>query len=220
MTGAEPALVVSEIYLSVQGESTWAGCPCTFVRLTGCPLRCVWCDTEYAFYGGKRMALQEVMDRVKALGCPVVEVTGGEPLAQPACLALLEALVEAGFTVLLETSGAYPIAPLPAAVHAIMDLKCPGSGESHRNLWDNLSALRPHDEVKFVLADRADYEWAREVTRREGLTARCRAVLFSPAFGLLAPADLARWITEDGLFGVRMQLQMHKHIWPSDTKGV
>lgn len=166
------------------------------------------------------MALDDVVARVKALGCQLVEVTGGEPLAQPACLPLLEALVRGGYTVLLETSGAYPIAPLPYAVHAIMDLKCPGSGESHRNLWENIAALRPHDEVKFVLADRADYEWAREVTRREGLTGRCRAVLFSPAHGLLAPADLARWIIEDRLTEVRMQLQMHKHIWPPDTKGV
>ena len=213
-------LHVSEIYLSVQGESTWAGLPCTFVRLTGCPLRCVWCDTEHAFYGGQKIALEEIMARVREIGCPLVEVTGGEPLAQPNCLALLQALLDDGRTVLLETSGAYPIAPVPRAVHKIVDLKCPDSGEQKRNLYENLDHLAPHDELKFVLASRRDYEWARDIVRERELTGRVRAVLFSCVFGMLEPATLVQWMLADRLFEVRMQLQAHKFIWPPDMKGV
>jgi len=213
-------LLVYEIYLSVQGESTWAGLPCIFVRMTGCPLRCTWCDTEYAFTGGERLELGQVLDHVRRLGCKLVEVTGGEPLAQPNCKVLLQALVDEGYTVMLETSGAYPIADVPVAVHKIMDLKCPDSGESHRNLLENIEYLAPHDEVKFVLASRRDYDWAREQVAHFNLTDRCAAVLFSCVFGKLNPATLVEWMIADKLFTVRMQLQAHKFIWPPDARGV
>jgi len=213
-------LMITEIYLSVQGESTWVGQPCTFIRLTGCPLRCTYCDTEYAFYGGTRMDLAEVMARTGELGCPLVEVTGGEPLAQPNCTALLQALLDAGYTVLLETSGAYSIENVPRAVHKIVDLKCPSSGEMHRNLYENMNLLAPEDEVKFVLGSREDYDWSKEQVHKYGLPEKCRAVLFSCVFGKLEPAQLVEWMVEDKLFGVRFQLQAHKFIWPPDAKGV
>lgn len=216
----ELRLQVYEIYLSIQGESTWSGAPCTFIRLTGCPLRCVWCDTEYAFTGGERLTIAEILRRTAELGCPVVEVTGGEPLAQPNCIPLLEALLDSGHTVLLETSGAFPIASVPAAVHRIVDLKCPDSGEQHRNLYENIPLLTERDEVKFVLSSRTDYEWARDLLRREGLAARCRAVQLSCVFGSLEPAQLAEWMLADHLFEARLQLQAHKFIWAPEARGV
>lgn len=215
----EQALKVTEIFRSIQGESTWVGLPCAFVRLTGCHLRCVWCDTAYAFTGGTMMSVQEVLDRVEKLGCPLVEITGGEPLLQPACPTLAASLLQRGKTVLCETSGALPIDRLPSDVIKIMDIKCPGSRESHRNDWGNIHRLSARDEVKFVLADRGDYEWSCEVIRQYNLPAQCRQVLLAPAFELLDPKELAQWILEDGL-PVRLQLQLHKYIWPPDQRGV
>ncbi|MGB9693157.1 MAG: radical SAM protein [Candidatus Sumerlaeaceae bacterium] len=212
--------MITEIYLSIQGESTWAGCPCVFVRLTGCPLRCSYCDTEYAFTGGRRIRLEDVLAEVASFGCPLVEITGGEPLAQPACVELLRILVTHGFTVLLETSGAFSLANVPAEVRKIMDLKCPSSGEAERNLWGNIEFLQPHDEVKFVIGDRTDFEWASKVCREHGLVKRVRAVLFSPVFGKLAPLSLAQWILDERLFDVRLQLQLHKYVWPPEARGV
>lgn len=212
-------LTLTEIYRSIQGESTWAGLPCTFVRFTGCHLRCVWCDTAYAFYGGEKTTVGTVLEKVAELGVPLVELTGGEPLLHKACPTLAECLLERGYTVLCETSGALPIERLPRDVIKIMDLKCPGSGESERNDWSNIGALSGCDEVKFVIADRADYEWSRDVVRRHDLPKRCRAVLFSSAFGQASPREIVEWILEDGL-EVRFQLQMHKYIWPPDQKGV
>ncbi|HRI87662.1 MAG TPA: radical SAM protein [Candidatus Hydrogenedentes bacterium] len=212
-------LTITEIYKSVQGESTWAGLPCIFVRLTGCNLRCVWCDTEYAFYGGKKMSVGEVVDACDALDCKLVEITGGEPLLQKHCGTLGQCLLEAGYTVLCETSGALPIDRLPSDVIKIMDLKCPGSGELEKNDWSNIDKLSARDEVKFVIADRADYEWARDIVRKYDLASRCNQVLFSPVFGPVEPKSLVEWILEDKL-PVRFQLQMHKFIWPPDAKGV
>lgn len=221
LPGGPPAatLTVSEIYTSVQGESTWVGLPCTFVRLTGCPLRCVWCDTAYAFHGGTKMAVRQVVDECVRLACPLVEITGGEPLAQRRCGELAQQLIDKGFTVLCETSGALPIDLLPDPVIKIVDLKCPGSGEVHRNDWSNIEKLTVRDEVKFVIADRMDYEWSREILREHQLELRCRQVLFSPVFGSMDAKALVEWILEDRL-PVRFQLQMHKFVWPPDTKGV
>ncbi len=219
-TQQSPTLVISEIYLSIQGESTWAGCPCVFVRLTGCPLRCTYCDTEYAFSGGKRLSLSSILAEIESFGCRLVEITGGEPLAQPNCVELMHQLVSRSYVVLLETSGAYSLADVPREVRKIMDFKCPSSGELERNLWENVEFLTPHDEVKFVIGDREDFDWAKEVCQRFSLEKRVRAVLFGPVFGKLNPADLARWILEERLFGVRLQLQLHKYIWPPDTRGV
>lgn len=215
-------LRVSEIYASVQGESSFAGQPCVFIRLTGCPLRCVWCDTEYAFRGGEKQPLQHILDAALRFGVPMVELTGGEPLAQREAPELLRALCETFATVLLETSGAYPIADLDPRVHVIMDLKAPGSGESERNLWDNLPALQANDELKFVLADRADYDWSAEVVRQRIVPDPNIAdvpIHFSPVHGQLDPKVLVEWILEDQL-PVRLQLQQHKYIWAPDTKGV
>lgn len=212
-------LVVTEIYRSIQGESTWAGAPCTFIRLTGCNLRCVWCDTEYAFHDGARMAIPEILAECRRLDCPLVEITGGEPLLQKGCPRLAEALLAEGYTVLCETSGALPLAGLPGDVIKIMDLKCPGSGECDKNDWANIDALGRRDEVKFVIASREDYEWSRDVLRKYNLAARCHAVLFSPVFGAIDPKDIVAWLLEDRL-EVRFQLQMHKFIWPPGQKGV
>ena len=212
-------LHINEIFYSIQGESTHAGRPCVFVRLTGCNLRCKWCDTEYAFYEGRRMPIAEVVEIIRGYRCDLVEVTGGEPLLQEGVYPLTDAMLAAGATVMIETSGAVDVSRLDPRVIKIMDLKCPGSGEGTRNLWSNLDHLTSRDEVKFVLSDRADYEWARDVIRQNNLAARVNAVLMSPVFGQLEPADLAAWILEDRL-AVRMQLQMHKHIWPPDTRGV
>jgi len=212
-------LTVNEIYQSVQGESTWAGLPCVFVRLTFCDLRCSYCDTEYAFYEGKKMTLDEIVDQVRGFGCPLVEVTGGEPLLQPNCVPLLHRLCESGFTVLLETSGAHDIGPVDARVHKIMDLKTPSSGECARNLYTNIAHLTARDEVKFVVGSREDYEWTREKIREYDLAAKVRAVLLSPVFGKIAPADMVAWMLEDKL-PARFQLQMHKFIWEPRARGV
>lgn len=210
-------LRVTEIFHSVQGESTHAGRPCVFVRLTGCPLRCRWCDTAYAFHGGESMSQDQVVEQVRGLQCQLVEVTGGEPLAQPACLPLLRRLCDEGFEVLLETSGALSIEAIDPRVRIIMDLKCPDSDESDRNRWDNLDRLRPGDEIKFVIASRADYEWARGVIDEHRLGER-GAVLFSPVWGECDPGDLARWMLEDRS-AVRLQLQLHKLLF-GDRPGV
>jgi 7-carboxy-7-deazaguanine synthase len=220
----EPFLRITEIFHSIQGESTWAGLPCTFVRITGCPLRCVWCDTEYAFEGGERMTIEEILDQVRTLGTDLVEITGGEPLAHKNAFLLAELLLDAGFTVLVETSGAFDVSPLDSRAHKIMDLKCPGSGEVERNHWDNLPHLTERDEVKFVVLDRADYEWMRKVISERGLGDRVRsgdlkALLVSPVWGDIDLEELAGWILEDRL-PVRMQLQLHKQIWGSHKKGV
>jgi 7-carboxy-7-deazaguanine synthase len=215
----EDTLVIHEIYASIQGESTFAGLPCTFVRTTGCNLRCTWCDTPQAFYGGTRMTRDEVLAKALATGTPLVELTGGEPLLQPAVLPLLRALCDAGRTVLIETSGEADIANVDPRVHKIMDLKAPGSGESHRNRWSNLRHITPRDEIKFVLADRADYEWMRAALREHDLAARTPNLLASTVFGKLAARDLVAWVLEDAL-PIRVQLQMHKYIWAPDAQGV
>ncbi|MBM3289715.1 MAG: radical SAM protein [Candidatus Hydrogenedentes bacterium] len=214
-----PSLTVTEIFKSVQGESTWAGLPCTFVRLTGCNLRCVWCDTDYAFYGGERKTVAEIVETCAAMNCPLVEITGGEPLLQKHCATLAQALLERGFTVLCETGGSLPIDRLPDNVIKIMDLKCPGSGEVAKNDWSNIGRLSRRDEVKFVIADRADYDWARGVVREYDLAMKCRQVLFSPVFGSIDAKSLVEWILADDL-PVRFQLQLHKFVWAPDTKGV
>jgi len=224
MSSAERTLAVTEIFHSIQGESTWAGAPCTFVRLTGCPLRCVWCDTAYAFHGGERMSLESIVAEVQARSARLVEITGGEPLAQPAAGELAEKLLDAGYTVLVETSGAVDVSTLDARVHKIMDLKCPGSGESHRNLWANLEHLSARDEIKFVVKDRADYEWARGTIREHGLDRRVeegslRALLMSPVWGEIDLEALAGWILEDAL-PVRFQMQLHKLVWGHERQGV
>jgi 7-carboxy-7-deazaguanine synthase len=216
---AEDTLVIHEIYASIQGESTFAGLPCTFVRTTGCNLRCVWCDTPQAFHGGTRMKRADVLARALALDTPLVELTGGEPLLQPGVLPLMRELCDAGKTVLVETSGEADVAGVDRRVHKVMDLKCPGSGESHRNRWSNLEHLGPGDEVKFVLADRADYEWMRAVVRERRLAERTPNLLASTVFGKLATRDLVAWVLEDKL-GVRVQLQMHKYVWPPEQTGV
>ena len=219
-----PFLRITEIFHSIQGESTWSGLPCTFVRLTGCPLRCVWCDTEYAFHGGERLTLDEIVEEVRSIGTPLVEITGGEPLAHPNAYVLTEQLLDEGFTVLVETSGAFDVAPLDPRAHRIMDLKCPGSGESDRNLWKNLDHLTGRDEVKFVVLDRRDYEWARDTISERGLARRFEegtlgGLLMSPVWATCDLTDLAGWILEDRL-PVRLQTQLHKHIWEPDARGV
>jgi 7-carboxy-7-deazaguanine synthase len=209
---------VTEIFHSIQGESTWAGRPCTFVRLTGCPLRCRWCDTEYAFHGGATMSLEEVLAQVERFECSLVEVTGGEPLSQKECPELLRSLCDRGYDVLLETSGAVSTESVDPRVVTILDVKCPDSGESDRNLWENLDRLRPRDEIKFVLASRRDYEWALETVQARDLSAR-NTVLFSPVWGELEPGTLASWILEDRA-RVRMQIQLHKVLYGADVAGV
>jgi 7-carboxy-7-deazaguanine synthase len=205
------SLQISEIFHSIQGEATRAGLPTVFVRLVGCPLRCVWCDTEHAFSGGQRMTLEAVLDEVASYGTHQVCVTGGEPLSQKNCLALLTALCDAGYDVSLETSGALDIAPVDSRVSRIMDLKAPGSGEFSKNLWSNLALLTAHDELKFVLKDRSDYEWARATVHERQLDRLC-PLLFSPVQESLDPRELAEWILADRL-PVRFQLQLHKLLW-------
>jgi len=212
-------LTISEIFHSIQGESTYAGAPCVLVRLAGCDLRCVWCDTPYAFTGGRRMEVAEVVGAVEAFGCALVEITGGEPLLQQDVYPLMAALRGRGMTVLLETGGHVSVERVPPGVVKILDVKCPASGESAKNHWPNLDRLGPADQVKFVVSDRADYEFARQVTARHALAARCAAVLFSPVHSALAPDDLAAWILADRL-PVRLQLQVHKFIWGAHARGV
>lgn len=204
-------LKITEIFLSVQGESSSVGWPTVFVRLTGCPLRCHYCDTAYAFHGGHWRTLDEIVAEVARLGAHHVCVTGGEPLAQKNCLPLLQRLCDAGHRVSLETSGAIDIGAVDPRVIRVLDIKTPASGEAARNLWSNLEVLQPHDEIKFVICDRADYDWAREQVAEHGLSDRC-AVLFSPSQGQLAPTPLVEWILADRL-PVRFQLQLHKLLW-------
>lgn len=208
---ATQRLRVNEIFYSLQGESTRAGLPCVLIRLTGCHLRCRWCDTAYAFYEGEWLSRAEVLARVAAFGCPLVELTGGEPLLQPGALPLLVDLCDAGYEVLLETSGALDISTVDPRVRRIVDVKCPGSGEAERNHWPNLDVLRRNDEIKLVVADEADYRWARDLVLARELQRRC-PVHFSPVAGGLAPAQLAEWILRDHL-PVRLQLQLHKLLW-------
>lgn len=211
---------MNEIYASIQGESTWAGMPCVFVRLARCNLRCRWCDTVYSFKGGENRAIGEVVTEACAYEIPLIEITGGEPLVQRSCPALCQAFLDRGHTVLIETSGSLPIDRLPPEVIKIMDLKCPDSGEVKSNYWPNIDALNPdQDEVKFVIASREDYEWSREVVTRYTLEKRCHSILFSPVFGAVEPADMVAWILEDKL-PVRFQLQMHKFIWAPAARGV
>jgi 7-carboxy-7-deazaguanine synthase len=211
-------LRVSEIFHSVQGESRNAGRPCVFVRLTACNLRCAWCDTAYAFEGGERLAIGAIVDAVAGFGTRYVLITGGEPLLQPEVHRLMGALLDRGCEVGLETGGSLDIAPVDPRVTIIMDLKCPGSGMQDRNLWSNVERLGSKDEVKFVLADRRDYDWARDVIAGRRLADRC-GVLLSPVHGMLHPRALAEWMLEDAL-GARLQLQIHKYIWPPGTRGV
>ena len=212
-------LTVNEIFHSIQGESTHAGERCVFVRLTACDLRCSWCDTAYAFHDGRKMSVEEVVEAVERAGCPLVEITGGEPLLQDDVYPLMERLLAAGRTVMLETGGHRSIARVPAAVVKIVDVKCPGSGEADKNDWTNLDRLAAHDQVKFVVKDRADYEFARDVVDRCDLASRAAAVLLSPVHGVLDPKALAEWMLADRL-PARLQLQIHKFIWSPNTRGV
>ncbi len=212
-------LTVYEIYVSIQGESTHVGRPCVFVRLAACDLRCRWCDTPYAFTGGRKMSIDDVVAEVERFECKVVELTGGEPLLQKDVYPLIDQLLARGHQVLIETGGHMPIADLPDEVVAIVDVKCPGSGESAKMHWPNLDVLSGIDEVKFVIADRADFEYARDVVARYRLSERAGAVLFSPVFGELEPSVLAKWILDDRL-DVRLQLQTHKYIWSPEARGV
>jgi 7-carboxy-7-deazaguanine synthase len=204
-------LRITEIFHSLQGESRPAGYPTAFVRLTGCPLRCVYCDTSYAFQGGTRRTVPEVLEQISAFRVRHVCVTGGEPLAQPACLELLGALCDAGYAVSLETSGALDIAAVDSRVMVVLDIKTPGSGESERNLWENLARLRRDDQIKFVICSRADYDWSKSVLAERQLEQLCE-VLFSPSWGQLPARDLAEWVLADRL-PVRFQLQLHKYLW-------
>jgi 7-carboxy-7-deazaguanine synthase len=212
-------LTINEIFHSIQGESTHAGRPCVFVRLTACDLRCSWCDTPYSFHEGRKMSLDEVVQQVGAYDCRLVEITGGEPLLQRDVYPLMQRLLDEGYSVMLETGGHRSVSEVPSDVVRIVDVKCPGSGESDKNHWPNLELLTSKDEVKFVIRDRVDYEFARDVVNRYQLPGRCGALLFSPVHGVLAPKDLAEWILADRL-PVRLQLQVHKYIWGADVRGV
>jgi 7-carboxy-7-deazaguanine synthase len=212
-------ITLNEIFYSVQGESTYTGRPCVFVRLTACDLRCSWCDTPYAFYEGRKRSLDDVLAEVERFDCPLVEITGGEPLLQEGVYPLMQSLLDRGRTVLIETGGHRSTARVPEAVVTILDVKCPGSGEAARMDWSNLERLRPHDEVKFVIADRADYEYARDVISRHALAGRVHAIHLSPAHGVREPRQLSEWVLADSL-PVRVQLQLHKYIWDPQTRGV
>ena len=212
-------LAINEVYLSIQGESTWVGVPCVFVRLTGCDLRCHYCDTAYAFHEGVKRTVDEVLAEVLAFGCGMVEVTGGEPLLQKNVLPLMEALCDADQRVLIETSGAHDISKVDPRVHRIMDLKTPSSGECKRNLYSNIDCLNRRDEVKFVVGTREDYEWTREQINHHGLAERVHAVLLSPVFGRIEPRQIVDWILEDRL-PARFQLQLHKVIWDPGARSV
>lgn len=213
-------LRITEIFRSIQGESTHAGRPCSFVRLTGCPMRCVWCDSAYTFTGGTPLSIDEVMERVREFGCQLVEVTGGEPLAQKSVYTLITRLCDAGYETLVETGGFFSTENIDSRACVILDVKCPDSGEAERNRWDNLDRLRAEkDEIKFVVASRRDWEFAADVVRRYDLERRARAVLLSPVWTSVNLQEMADWISASGL-DVRMQLQMHKVIWGADAKGV
>ena len=213
-------LRVTEIFRSIQGESTHAGRPCTFVRLTGCPMRCVWCDSEYTFTGGEHFTIEQIMAQVDSLGCELVEVTGGEPLAQKECFHLIERLCDAGYEVLVETGGYVSTEGLDSRAKVILDIKCPASGEEPRNDWSNLERLRADkDEVKFVIADEGDWHYAKKLITDKGLESKVKAILISPAWGQVNLEDLANWIAGSGL-NVRMQLQLHKYIWGPNVQGV
>ena len=211
-------LNINEIFKSIQGESSFTGLPCIFIRLTGCNLRCTWCDTEYAFYDGKPKSVQEVIDAIEPLSVRLVEITGGEPLLQDAVYDLMNALLAKNYKVLVETGGGVSVAKVPDQIIKILDVKCPGSGEESKNLWENLDHLNPHDEVKFVLADRSDYEWSRDVLNRTHIHKKV-TVLFSPVYDKLDLKELAAWVLEDNL-PVRVQTQLHKVIWGKDAIGV
>ena len=213
-------LRITEIFRSIQGESTHAGRPCTFVRLTGCPMRCTWCDSEYTFTGGDHFTIDAIMERVRDFRCPLVEVTGGEPLAQREALDLIKRLCDEDFEVLIETGGYVSTEPVDERAKIILDVKCPASGEAERNHWPNLTRLRPDkDEVKFVIASREDWEFAMKIIAEYDLQRRAKAILISPAWGLIDLQELAKWIVESAL-NVRMQLQLHKYIWGPDVHGV
>lgn len=212
-------MTVNEIFHSVQGESTYAGRPCVFVRLTACDLRCSWCDTPYAFHEGRKRTIDDVLEEVDRFECGLVEVTGGEPLLQAEVYPLMSRLLERGKTVLLETGGHRSTAQVPADVVTILDIKCPGSGEAERMDWSNIARLRPRDEVKFVVKDRTDYEYARDVIRARDLVTRAAAIHLSPVHGVMNPRTLSEWVLEDRL-PVRVQLQLHKYIWDPETRGV
>jgi 7-carboxy-7-deazaguanine synthase len=212
-------ITINEIFYSVQGESSYAGRPCVFVRLTACDLRCSWCDTAYAFHEGTKRALDDVLAEVERFDCPLVEVTGGEPLLQEDVYPLMNGLLDRGKTVLLETGGHRSTARVPDEVVTILDVKCPGSGEVAHNDWENLDRLRPHDEVKFVIKDRSDYEFARDVVAKHELARRASALHFSPVHGVMDPKTLSEWVLADAL-PVRVQLQLHKYIWSPTTRGV
>ena len=211
-------LQVTEIFHSIQGESSYSGQPCVFVRLTGCPLRCTWCDTDYAFSGGTPMSTDAIIAQVKGFQCPLVEVTGGEPLSQPLAFGLITRLCDEAFEVLVETSGAIDVTPVDDRAHVILDIKCPGSGMADHMHWANVDALSEKDEAKFVIKDRQDYEWALDVVKRFRLTDRC-PVLFSPVLDQLKLQSLAEWILNDRL-PVRFQVQLHKYIWDPQMRGV
>ena len=211
-------LEVTEIYKSVQGESTYMGLPCVFIRLTGCNLRCVWCDTPHAFHDGKKLSIHQIIDKVKSYDINLVEITGGEPLLQKEVFPLMESLLKNKFKVMLETSGSLAINNVPAKVIKIIDLKCPGSGEENKNLWENLNHLTSTDEIKFVIADKTDYEWSKKVLQDYELDKKV-PVLFSPVFEKLKLKDLTEWILEDNL-PVRLHTQLHKYIWDQKTIGV
>jgi len=213
----EHMLRVTEIFHSIQGESSHAGRPCAFVRLTGCNLRCRWCDSEYTFSGGEQMSTDDVVRRVKSYGCNLVEVTGGEPLAQKEALDLIRRLCDEGFEVLIETSGSIDIAPVDKRATIILDIKCPGSGEAEKNRWENLQHLKPNDEIKFVIADRADYDWSRKVIEQRDL--RRWILLLSPVWGEMDLKSLAEWMLADRV-PARLQTQLHKHIWGAEARGV
>lgn len=208
---------ITEIFHSIQGESSHVGRPCVFVRLTGCNLRCRWCDSEYTFTGGEKMALDDVLARVRGYGCKLVEITGGEPLAQSEAFDLIARLCDEGFEVLIETSGSIDITPVDRRAKIILDVKCPGSGEAAKNRWENLDALRPHDEIKFVIADRADYDFAKRIVAEKNLDRW--TVLFSPVWGELDMKSLAEWMLADRVTA-RLQTQLHKHIWGAEARGV
>ena len=214
-------LRVTEIFHSIQGESTHAGRPCAFVRLTGCPMRCTWCDSEYTFTGGEQMTFEEVLGRVRAYGCPLVEVTGGEPLAQRGAFELIRRLCDENYEVLIETGGYVSTDEVDERAKIILDVKCPASGEAGRNHWPNLERLRAdRDEIKFVVTDRADWDYALAVVERYDLTRRALALLVSPVWGTTDLPALAGWVTESGLPNARMQIQIHKLVWGADARGV